>query len=292
LSQFDGNGFPIQQIRDRLYKKNKNYLAVICGATGDGKSYSALQLCKRVDPSFNIERVAFRAQDFLDLLDSNTLKKGNAVMWDEVGAGGLPAKTWWAITNRTINYVLQTFRTDNLCVIMTTQDLYYIDKDARKLLHSYMEALKVDDKEESVLLKYLVVQNNPLFGKIYYKYPRVFVNGHLTQIYRLRITKPPEDLIREYERRRAPFVKKLKRDAKMAMKDAENKNRGQEEEFKDIVDKVLKKKDVFVKDWRGRKVVDASLVAAVYDVGGRIAEKVKKAVELQLNERISYTQLS
>lgn len=292
MSQFDGNGFPIQQIRDRLYKKNKNYLAVICGATGDGKSYSALQLCKQVDPTFNIERVAFRSQDFLDLLDNETLKKGNAILWDEVGAGGLPAKTWWAITNRAINYVLQTFRTDNLCVIMTTQDLYYIDKDARKLLHSYMEALKVDDKEEFVLLKYLVVQNNPLFGKIYYKYPRIFVNGHLTQIHRLHITKPPKDLVREYEMKRAPFAKRLKTDAKIIIKDAENKNRGQEEGFKDIVDKVLKKEDVFVKDWGNRKIVDASLVSAVYDVGNRVADRVKKAVELQLNKNISLSHLS
>jgi len=292
LSQSNGNGVLIQEIQNRLYKQNKNFLGVICGATGDGKSYSALQLCKSIDPSFNINRVAFTAKEFIDMLDSGTLKTGDAILWDEIGAGGLPAKTWWAITNRVINYVLQTFRTDNLCVIMTTPDLHYIDKDARKLTHAYMEALKVNIEEEFVTLKYLVVQNNPLLGKIYYKYPRVFINGRLTQIYRLQIAKPPEDLVRAYEQARAPFVKQLKNDAKTIIDETEKKKNKEGLKLKDIVNHVLGKEEIFVKEWGDRKVVDADLIAAIYDVGGRVASKVKKAAELELNKNIIYTHIS
>jgi len=188
--KFDGESFLAQAIRDKLHNRNENYLAVICGKQGRGKSYSAMRLCEQIDPTFNVDRIAFSAKEFMQLVKDGNLKTGNAVLWDEVGAGGLPAKTWWSISNRVINYVLQTFRTDNLCTIMTTPDFMFIDKDTRKLLHAYMEAMKVNREEEYVLLKYLVIQNNPVYGKIYYKYPRMIINGQLVAVRRLHIHLP------------------------------------------------------------------------------------------------------
>jgi len=289
--KFDGESFLAQAIRDKLHNRNENYLAVICGKQGRGKSYSAMRLCEQIDPTFNVDRIAFSAKEFMQLVKDGNLKTGNAVLWDEVGAGGLPAKTWWSISNRVINYVLQTFRTDNLCTIMTTPDFMFIDKDTRKLLHAYMEAMKVNREEEYVLLKYLVIQNNPVYGKIYYKYPRMIINGQLVAVRRLHIHLPSEDLVEAYEKKRAIYTKNLKLDADTTIKMSEKKKKRREIKLEDIVNDVLAKEKIFVKKWGKRKVVDANLISATYDIGLVVASKVKKAVELQLNKNIIYTDI-
>ena len=78
--------FVIQEIRKR-FERNKNWLAVCCGETGSGKSYSALHIAETIDPSFNAKRVVWSVQEFLALLNTDTLKRGNMIVFDEAGVG-------------------------------------------------------------------------------------------------------------------------------------------------------------------------------------------------------------
>ncbi len=79
----------VQYIKDRIHNKNKNFVIIFVGATGSGKSYSALRLAQLLDPTFDIDRVCFKAKDFMnkinELVDSNEKVSGKVVMWDEFG---------------------------------------------------------------------------------------------------------------------------------------------------------------------------------------------------------------
>ena len=44
-------------IHNRVLVQNKNFMMVVVGATGSGKSYSCMALGEALDPTFNIERV-------------------------------------------------------------------------------------------------------------------------------------------------------------------------------------------------------------------------------------------
>ena len=59
---------------NRINRYNKNWLCIVCGATGSGKSYTALKIAETVDPNFNIKKVVFTAKDFMNLI--NCLLKG------------------------------------------------------------------------------------------------------------------------------------------------------------------------------------------------------------------------
>jgi len=72
---------------------------------------------------------------------------------------------------------------------------------------------------------------------------------------------------------------------------SEKKKKRREIKLEDIVNDVLAKEKIFVKKWGKRKVVDANLISATYDIGLVVASKVKKAVELQLNKNIIYTDI-
>ena len=74
----------VRYIRQRI-KKNKNFLGVITGPTGSGKSYAGLTICKEVDPEFDETRVIFKAKDLMSLINSGELKAGSTILWDEAG---------------------------------------------------------------------------------------------------------------------------------------------------------------------------------------------------------------
>jgi len=115
----------IQYINQRVMKRNKNFIMLFVGATGSGKSYSALRLAEMLDPTFTIDRVKFKAKDFMDCINDLVKRseageeiKGRVILWDEFGVEH-NAREFMTISNRVINYFFQTSRHLNLIVIMT-----------------------------------------------------------------------------------------------------------------------------------------------------------------------------
>lgn len=214
----------IQEIRDRLYKKNQNWLSIICGATGSGKSYSALKFATEIDPEFTVstvrERVVFTPQQFMALLNSGTLKEGSCIIWDEAGVG-IPAREWQSISNKLINYITQTFRTDNLAVIFTTPSFEFVDTNLRKLFHAYIETMHIDRYHNVCIVKYKKLQYNPWMKKSYAKYP-ITMTGKLNEI---AIRKPSAKMCHEYDAWRDVYSKELKTDVETKLGLKENGNK-------------------------------------------------------------------
>lgn len=206
---------------------NQNFLGVICGATGSGKSYSSIKFGELADPTFDIERVAFRPKQFTDILhnmiEDPHLKKGSVVVCDEAGTT-LPAREWWSIANTQINYILQTFRYKNIIVFFNVPNLDYIDKQARGLFHAFFETVSIDRTNKEVILKPLIFQTNPRSGKVYAKYPILVKEGMTYQVSRMRLGLPNEELRKEYERRKSEFGRWIAQGAKIKIKVAEDKS--------------------------------------------------------------------
>jgi len=196
----------IRRWRYRIVRRNKNLLIIICGSTGSGKSYCALTIARMISPKFNVTKhVVFNVEDFMELLNSGTLKRGSVVVWDEAGVG-IPAREWWTISNRAINYVLQTFRHLNLCVIFTTPSFDYIDKQTRLLFHVYIETVRIDFERQVVVTKIFENTFNPRAGKPFRKY--YWFNG--VKMIRHNIGKPTKQMVKEYEQLKHEFSLSLR----------------------------------------------------------------------------------
>jgi hypothetical protein len=197
-------------IHRRLYQYNKNWLAIICGETGSGKSYSALKIAETADPTFSAERVVFSAPQFIRLLGKK-LKKGNIVVFDEAGVG-MPAREWYSISNKTLGYILQTFRHQNLGVIFTTPDFSFMDVQARKLFHSYFETTTIDRNKKCVVLKWMNLSVSPRYGKIYFIYPTVQQNYTRVKLKKINVYYPSPELVRSYELKKSAFSRNLRKE--------------------------------------------------------------------------------
>lgn len=201
-------------IKNRL-KNNKNFLDCICGETGSGKSYAALKLGELLDPDFNINKVCLHAKKFMWAVQ--TFKSGSVIVMDEAGVG-MPSREWMSLSNRLLNYVLQTFRHKNLIVLFTTPDFNMIDSQARKLFHYYMQTTSIDRRYNICYLKPLLIQNNPQLSKIYYKYLRASMNGERLIIKRLGLGLPSKELIEQYERKKKEFTDWLNKGVSASIK--------------------------------------------------------------------------
>ena len=265
----------VQKVLSRLHNKNQNWICVICGPTGTGKSYTALRLAELIDPNFNIDRCTFNAEEFLNLVNSGVLKTGSCIILDEAGVG-IPARQWYDICNKSVNYVLQTFRRENVALIMTTPSLSFIDVQARMLSHAFVDTQKIDRKKKRVLVKFMACQLNPRSGKVYYKYYR---KGRQA-LKRVWIEKPSQGLIKDYEKKKKKYSKGLYASAMEDIQKIELKKQTPQE----IAKIILKNPEPYLKDWQGKKIINLTKVMLKFGVGRNNGKKVKTIVEEALTE--------
>lgn len=202
----------IEYIRRRIFEENKNFLIALVGQTGSGKSFSAMKLGEAIDPNFSINNVVFTAKDFFELLKQDH-PRGTVIIFDEAGVG-IPAREWYSISNKLMGYILQTFRHRNWIVIFTVPDFDFIDKQARKLFHCYMETTHIDYTERICELKPMLIVNNPRaktsrLPDYWFQYLKIFEDGELKPIRRLYLGLPSRKTRDDYEIKKLQFTKGL-----------------------------------------------------------------------------------
>lgn len=121
----------IREVNERIASE-RNFLSIIHGATGSGKSSLGLKICETFDPTFNISRVVFDPQEVFALIDD--LPSKSWILVDEAGAI-LDARRFMTAVNCITSYVLETFRFKIINVIFTVPSIKMLDSNVRRLMH-------------------------------------------------------------------------------------------------------------------------------------------------------------
>ena len=122
-----------------LKLKDKDCIIALDGKEGSGKSTLALQLGKYVDPSLDLSRVVFNAEEFRQAIFK--AKKGQCVIFDEAFTG-LSSRAALSGINRTLVSLMMQMRQKNLFVIIVLPTFFLLDKyvalfRTRALIHVY-----------------------------------------------------------------------------------------------------------------------------------------------------------
>jgi len=220
----------IQYIKDRVTKRNKNFLMLFVGSTGSGKSYSALRLSEMLDSTFTIERCCFKAKEFMNCInglveraEKGEVIKGYVVLWDEFGVEH-SAREFMTISNRVINYFFQTSRHLNLIVIMTVPLLSFIDSNTRKLCHGIGEMQGINSHDKTATVKCKMLQTNVMTGKEYPKYLRYRKKSKMFVSKKIKFNLPSKELRELYEQKKREFTTQLNKEIMNKLLKSEKKD--------------------------------------------------------------------
>jgi len=184
---------------------------MICGDTGTGKSFCALSMAEKLDPTFNVNRIHFDHNQLLRAIRDS--KPGEAHVMDEAGAT-FGARDFMSAGNKELSKIFQVFRYKNLYLIWTLPDMAMIDINARRLMHTYVETQKVDFKRKLTIVRWFQVLIKRREGEIYYVLVRGKDKlGHRYKLDPVHIPKPSDALLVDYEVLKNSYFHKLIKDA-------------------------------------------------------------------------------
>ena len=289
-----------RHIYKRIHEYKFNFLGMFTGKHRVGKSTSAISISHILDTTFlnNLEeRVVYFPDDFMTALQQIKKKRiiGGAIVWDEAGVG-IPAREWYDTSNKSISYTLQVFGRYRPIVFFVTQDVGYIDSQARKLFHGFYEMNRLGNK--CAIAKTFDVKYNKRTGKVYYIYPRYHMKngdafGCKIIIEKINILKPFKEMEDRYEyhskifkdkiveqmKERSEKYKQSDIDAKRMTVDEITKKLMEEKENKLFLSKRSKEDDV---------IFDKDAIRQEFDITDSLARHIKKIVELKVNEEKEY----
>ena len=213
------------RIRNNMIKRNQNWICVIVGKTGHGKSYVGAKLAQDIDPTFidSIRDEGLKSRvsvgnkdDFLAIVKkarNKEMKKGSMIIFDEAGVT-ISCRTWFEQNQQALMNILQSFRILNIGTIFTTPNLSFIDAQARKLIHEYLKALRINYNINRVILKPFYLDPDTMGDKIYTKYHWF----HGIKMTRLVVAKPSKDFITPYEPEKEVLLDTLIEEAEISSK--------------------------------------------------------------------------
>ena len=119
--------FLIDKVKDRITKKDKDYVLLIDGYEGSGKSTFGMQMGKFVDPSLTLDRVCLTADEFKQrILDA---KKGQCVIYDEA-VTGMSAGNSITRIGKLLKSLMMQMRQQNLFVIVILPSVFELNRYA------------------------------------------------------------------------------------------------------------------------------------------------------------------
>lgn len=203
---------------------NRNWLAIIAGETGSGKSWTAAKmgedLSAMTNRPFTSKNIVFEADALLEFIQNS--KPRSVIVLDEAGVE-LAAREFMSQRNRSMGKVFQVFRYKQLALIWTLPDLSMIDIQIRKLIHSFIETQPIDYVREKTRVKWFNIYIDRWTGDITRQFPRVKING-VTYVARgFSFGKPNMDIIKPYEQNKNVFFDKLLKDARNDIAQADGK---------------------------------------------------------------------
>lgn len=153
----------------RRVKDNQNFVAVVTGETGSGKSYSALSYCLQIDPTFDVNKqVVFYFKDLMALINDESFhdREWKIILWDEIQIE-MSNRKWQSKLNQSIIQLLSTFRAQNIILLMTAPNKSMLDAQVKKLLHAEIKCKGFIKKTNLCKLMPRYSQYNPDKDRIY-----------------------------------------------------------------------------------------------------------------------------
>lgn len=162
----------LPKIRKDVLKKDKDKVILIDGREGAGKSVLGMQLAKALDPNFNLNKIAWNANQFIRLIKSPDREKGDCILMDEAFSS-TSSRGALSNVNRAMMGVATEMSQKNLFVIICLPSFFDLDKyfalwRCDTLFHVYFK--KNGDRGRYIIFPFRKKKDLFINGKKTYNY--------------------------------------------------------------------------------------------------------------------------
>lgn len=172
-------------------------IILLVGKPGSGKSFSALWIASKIDPSFDASRIVFNVRDYLRLLNAGTAP-GQAILLDEAGVMA-PSRRWQSQENVALSLTVESVRHRGLLTLITVPDQSMVDVTVRKLTHLVIDCRAVDRISSEVVARPYLIRVDPMTGLAWRKNPwGIIGQRHRFKVSSMRLGRPPDALEAAY----------------------------------------------------------------------------------------------
>ena len=195
----------IPKWKREVLTKDQDKVIAIDGREGSGKSVLAQQLAAELDPNFNIDKIAFSAEQFMTMVKSTDRKKGDCIILDEAFLAA-NSRSAMSTINRSMVGLATEMRQLNLFVIVVLPSYFDLDRyfalwRTDILLHVYFD--KDGNRGRYIAFNHNKKKMLYLKGKKFYNYgvvkaglpPMRFPKGYMVDEEEYR--KRKQDAFRE-----------------------------------------------------------------------------------------------
>ncbi len=193
-----------RRIWNQVYRKNGNWITMILGQPGTGKSWATLLMAydlqrdKHNKPNFNpYESIFFTFEDLLNAVEKSN-KRGKVFILDESGTvEGIQSRNFMSTNNKIASSLFQTMRVRGHIIFVIAPSAMMIDSQIRVIVHCDLTMLDHDSEKSWGTIK---LHDPDLWkAKTYRKYLVSIINGERVQWKTSYFSKPPQYLIDSYE---------------------------------------------------------------------------------------------
>lgn len=187
---------------NRLNNDDQDLRIIMTGDTGLGKSERCVFLGNELDPHFNLQddpeldKVIMDSYSFLDTISNikGREQRGGFFVGDELGLWA-SNRDWAKPMNKALSAIFQGGRYKNLGLALSVPSLDLIDSQLRGLFHYYIEIIDLRKKDNIALAIIQEIQKNKKSGRLYFKYPRGYVDGRLVVVDHIWLPRCQDDEI-------------------------------------------------------------------------------------------------
>lgn len=206
----------IRWIKKRI-KNNLNLNAIFTGPTGIGKTFAAIEVARLIDPEFDVtKQIVFGFPGLMKVINQFNnpgesglhKKKFKVVIFDEAQTS-TNRRDWQSKVNKYLNFLLSTFRHQNIITLFTSPYEDFLDSAALKLFHVKFECKGWSKKTKKSKMTPKIYQYNAQRQKMY-EHPLYIIRKKGTVPLRTWcVDCPPKEMIDPYEVEKFKFTNAL-----------------------------------------------------------------------------------
>ena len=226
----------IKWIKKRI-KNNLNMNAIFTGPTGIGKTFAAIEVARQIDPEFDVtKQISFSFPGLMKIInqfnnktDSNLHKKKFKVCIFDEAQTSTNRREWQSKVNKYLNYLLSTFRHQNIITLFTSPYEDFLDSAALKLFHVKFECKGWSKKTKKSKMTPKIYQWNSQKQKMYEHPLYVIKKTGTSPLRSWSVNCPPKEMTDLYEKDKFAFTNALNLSITQeleAMSKAENEPEG------------------------------------------------------------------